>query len=225
MQFPFSLGAMGGFYSEPRINKSRRAIDNAVGKGGLAQDWTLATNRKTLAALARVHASVSLSTERIGYEMFPLTALPFDLLPFWEEKFKIDRAQPDTIADRQWNADRVIGDMGRRMPCQVGEGAGRGTDETFKLDQFVGVGNTTYRFNTRTGLLAIGADQRGIFRVAFEVPVQFIDTVQKHTNLLKIARRYVPAHVGIAITNTGNGARGFRCDDPLSLCNRDVLRI
>lgn len=224
MRFPFELGGTGGFYAEPRIVKSQRAINNAMGKGGLSDDWQTAVNRKTMSALARVHASVSLSTERLGYEMFPITALPEDLLPFWEEKFRIDRRQPDTIQGRQWNADRVSGDNGRRMPCTIGEGAGRGVDMTFKLDEFVGVGNTAYKFNTAAYLAGIGADQSGIFEVAFEVPLSEINSLGKHAHLIQIMKRYLPAHVGGAISHPGARLNGFLCDDaPNSLLDRDIL--
>lgn len=222
MQFPFPLGGTGGFYSEPRVNKSRRAIDNALGRGGLTSEWT-SVNRRLFQGLARVHASVSLSTERIGWEMFPFHALPEDLLPVWEERLKVTRQQPDTTEERQWDVNRVGGDNARRMPALIGEGAGRGTDMTYKLDDFVGTGNTAYKFNTRASLLLLGADQRGIFNVGFTVPISQINTVAKHRRLTDVMRRYIPAHVGAALGREGNALNGFKTDDPDSLTDRDML--
>ncbi len=67
-----------------------------------------------------------------------------------------------------------------------------------------------------------GLDPTGVFVVAFEVPVEYVASVGRHAALMRILNRIKPSHVGGSITRSV--ARGFLCDDPLSLTDRDVLR-
>jgi len=208
MQFPAPLGD-GVFDAETRQEKAIAALNRLAGEGGFGSDPDLLF-RRTMAVLARLVSSQSLTVDRIMEQIFPGSAHADDSLPDWELSLQI-AVTSAPVEDRRAIAERKF----------VSIGAARGLKLVEKLEEVVGAGNATYRFNRAADLATAGADPIGIFYVAFEVPADQIQTLGQLSRLRGIVNQNKPAHVVVSVTRTV--ARGFLCDDDLSLTDRDVL--
>lgn len=221
MKFPFPLGD-GVFDGQTRQESAEFMLSRFMGKGGFGESEDLVIAR-TRQSIARGMASASLACDRLLEQIFPADSHPDDLLPDWEQHLRVVRQPPDITETRQAAVGKKIYNFsGKRNG--IGEGSGRGIDIKQYIEEIVGVGNCTYRFNTAKFLSDNGFDPRGIFAIAFEVPLSEIQTVGQIAKLKAIAEEHKPAHVGLAITRAV--ARGFLADDaPQSLVDRDVVRI
>lgn len=220
MRFPFPLGA-GVFADVTRLEDAREAIQRIGGEGGFSDDEE-SIIRRTDRVVARGLGAVSLYTDRLLEQMIPPMAGPQDMLPDWESWYQVSVPGNASVEERQELLYRKYYDHGGAHD-EDGFGGGRGVDVIYFLEAVVGAGNCFYRYNKADDLRARGQDPRGIFAVAFEVPVQYIQTIGQLELLRGIIEVHKPIHVGAAVTRTV--ARGFLTDDPLSLTDRDVLRI
>ncbi len=219
MLFPFSLGD-SAFDIGTRISDAEETLSRVAGIGGFADNPDLIIS-KTRGGIAKGISLVSLTCDRLLEQIYPGSSHS-DIIDFWEKSYRVIRQEPDYLESRQKTVGDIFADFSG-IRTELGQGSGRGIDTVQYLEQVVGIGNCTYKYNTAASIAFGGYDPHIIFAVAFEVPVSEISTFKQIQKLKNIVDRHKPAHVGIAITRIVS--RGFLCDDLLSLVDRDVLRI
>lgn len=209
-RFPFPLGG-GAFVSSDRYERSIAAVKRLMGEGGYPDDDATLVQR-TYAIFGRLAGALSLSTDRFLEQIFPNTSHEDGILRDHEAHLRVVRDPAASIEERRQALADVMSDPGGASFLEI----------VRLLEKYVGAGNVGFKFNTAAGLDAFGFPRIGIFAVAFEVPVAFIQTIGQWRKLKELVLRRKPVHVGMAVTRPV--ARGFLVDDQLSLTDRDVLR-
>lgn len=212
MGFPFSLG--GGFFGgADRYQLAEDALNELTGDGGYTDDPG-SVYRRTLAVRARLDGTTSLTIERVGEQITPKGAQ--DLLPMWERSLRLPERIGTPPEQRRARCLLVVGDHGALTGIAMAQKIAEMIGGTVGVDVF-------YRFNTAASLALGGYDPRGIYYFAIEVPVAKIAGLGQHADLKEWIQKWKSTKLLGALTR--EVARGFLCDDPQSLTDRDVLRI
>lgn len=212
MGFPWPMGG-GAFSGRDRYEETKRATNALAGEGAWPEDPD-SVFRRTLDAMGMLKAKVSLCVDRLANNIFPYGAQRWEMLRPWEVSLRIAADQGAISEERRARCEEVYADRGART----------GIAEAQKIAEIIGgiVGvNVFYRFNTAAALDLAGFSRVGIYRIAIEVPVDYILSPGTWTPLYERVLRWVPAHVEVSVVR--DVLRGFLCDDDLSRCDRDVL--
>jgi hypothetical protein len=210
-RIPVPVGA-GEFAPQWRVDKAHQEIGRLLGRGGYS-DEPASVVLRTFGQVARVDAGVSLATERLRNQIFADTLLEEDLLCNWEQSLRV-RDPRGSLEQRRERIGEMLADKGAPTGIAIKQ----------KLERIVGAGNARYLFNTAVLLDALGQSRLGIYQIGFEVPAAFISTPGDHQRLLDLVTLYKPTHCGAAVGRSIQ-LKGFLCDDPESLTDRDMLRI
>lgn len=204
--FPIPLGG-ATFEQHTLYERLVAQIKRLYGEGPFS-DENQTVYDQTVWVIADAVAGPIFALQRLVENAFPFTSI--DLLAKWERWYRFSPISAP-VADR-WA--RLLAHLQERPDPRLWKIANA-------LEKVVGVGNVTPAQNTSANLDALGLSRRGMFVVAFGVPVAAIKTIGQITALDAIIARWKPVTVMGHVSRLLGG--GFLTDDDDSLTDRDVL--
>lgn len=215
--FPFPLGGVS-FEEQDRYERAMRLVRAMAGEGGYTERPESAVSR-TFYIWALLAAGISLATTRMIENIFPTSAHPEDLLQRHEEELNVVVDSSATVEQRWVTLGKVCSDRGGGTIAALAA----------KLSEEIGAAVLPV-LNLAADLDAHGFPRSFMFAVAFQVPIQYIETIGQVRHLDNILAKYKPTTVGAVVARSlvftdpmMTTHLGFLTDDDYSLTDRDVL--